>query len=113
MKEKYTGLALAAILAPLAHVLTGAVLMLIATVLEQPTDRGSLYTAFAALSLLFLFSFPFIAVQCDITAIVFSGLAMKKGGSKRKNILILIFAVSGIAASVYFSLRFWQGAMSV
>ena len=59
-----------------------------------------------------LFS-PFIVTPINICGIVFQIIALSKGESKIKNILMMVFTVLYEAASIWFFIRFWEGAMSV
>ena len=59
-----------------------------------------------------LFS-PFIVTPINICGIVFQIIALSKGESKVKNILMMVFTVLYEVASIWFFIRFWKGAMSV
>ena len=61
----------------------------IATILEGPTNRGSLYTIFMIIVLVGFFLAPPISMFLSIIAIVFSCKAMKEGNSKSLKILII------------------------
>ncbi|MCR5356583.1 MAG: hypothetical protein K6E63_04185 [Lachnospiraceae bacterium] len=77
----------------------------IATALEGPTGRGTVYSIFMIIVLIGLFLAPPACFIFSIIAIVFSGKAMKEGNSKSVKILIigiieLVFSVGGVILAI-------------
>lgn len=113
MKKNHTKRALVSVLLPIAQLTVFFAFLLLAGLLEVPTDRGSVYTVFALLAVLLMFSLPAVAVVCDIIGAIHSILALKKGESRWKNALIITFAAACTAAAVVFHISLWRGVMSV
>ena len=100
-------------LANIAYIVMFLIFGFVASALEFPCNRDGLYLIFADLSIVMLILHPFFATHVNICGIVFQIIALKNGESKVKNILMMVFTVLYEAASIWFFIRFWEGAMSV
>lgn len=72
------------------------------------------YVPFLAFSILMLFPFMLPATTAiNLSSLCFQILALLRGESKIKNILMMIFTALYEIAIIGLTIRIWQGAMSV
>ena len=113
MKNKFTTIAA---MFPVGHVAYAAAffaLLGIASLLEFPCNRSGLYMIFAVPALLLLVLYPLATVAISALGTALSAFALKRGESKVRNILIIVFLVLYTAVIFWRTVVFWQGAMGV
>lgn len=76
-----------------------------ATILEGPTNRGTVYSLFMIIVMLGLFLAPPVSIVLSIIAIFFAGKAIKEGNTKSVKIMIvgiieLLLSAGGIILAI-------------
>ena len=99
-----TKIAFLLLLIPLVYMSVLATFGLIATLLEKPCNREGIYEFFAGSSIFLMLFLPSISINSAIGSLVMQILALKKGESKFKNILMMpINAIYIVAGSILLS----------
>lgn len=91
MKNKNYSIAKILILIPIVVSVITVICLVLASILEVPTARGTLYSFFALIGLLSLVLSPLPCLAMSVVGIIFSAKAMKEGIVKAR-----IFFVIGI-----------------
>lgn len=95
-------------LLPIIVLVATMICMILATILEVPTNRGALYTIFAFAGLMSMFLSPLPCLVISVAGTVFAAKAKKEGTSEALKFLILgimeilIYVVGAIIAIIMF-----------
>ncbi|ETP71344.1 hypothetical protein UYO_2706 [Lachnospiraceae bacterium JC7] len=88
MKSNYTK-AKVLTLIPIIVLFVTFICMVLATILQVPTNRGALYTVFAFAGLMSIFILPLPCLVISIVGTVFAANAIKEGITAARKFLIL------------------------
>ena len=95
-------------LTPLIVLAVTVICMVLATILEGPTNRGVIYTVFAFAGLMSMFISPLPCLAVSVVGTIFAAKAKKDGVSQALRFLILgiaeilVYVVGAILAVIMF-----------
>ena len=96
-------------LIPVVILVAAVICMVLAMILEVPTNRGTLYTIFAFAGLMSIFVYPLPCLVMSAIGTVFAAKAVKDGTAKARIFLILgileilVCAAGAVLAIVMFT----------
>lgn len=99
---------------PIAIFIYTVICMILATVLEAPTNRGTLYSIIAFMGLMSMFLAPLPCLVMTVIGTVFAGKATKEGETKaRKYLVIGLLEILVHVACVVVAIMMFIGGQSV
>ncbi len=108
MKSGNYSKAKALTLIPIIVLAVTVICMVLATILEVPTNRGALYTIFAFAGLMSVFISPLPCLVISVAGTVFAVKAVKEGIAEARKFLILgiieilVYVVAAVLAVLMF-----------
>ena len=102
------------ILIPVAVFVYTVICMVLASILEVPTNRGTLYSIVAFMGLMSMFLSPLPCLVMSIIGTVFAGKASKEGERKAHKFLVIgIIEILPAIACVILAIAMFIGGQSV
>lgn len=109
----FTRISASLLLLPLLHAALFAVFMGLSCLLEFPCDRDGIYIVTSSISFILLIFFPATVILSAEASVGLGIFALCRGESKIWNCIVIALWAVLTVLTVWLTIRFWQGAMSV
>ena len=112
-KKSYTTVAFICLVIPVIYLILALLFLFLATVTEVPLAQSGVYIIFTLVSIMLLFSFPFVQILSSIVSIILQRKALRNNESKPKNTAMLVVSILYILGTFMYLYGMYIRFMSV